>query len=149
MPRWYFAKNIKWSDQVGQTTLEDLNKIPDFRETTFIEKLGLNDPVISTKADARDKLEVQLYTAGKLIIKTNTKNYRFLIFGENRQPFWQAKINGELIPLYTANYLYQAILVPPGENIVEFRYPNLWEQSLISSQSYFQSFINKLTPNKI
>ncbi len=144
MPRWYFAENIKWTNE--DRAFEDLQKIEDFKKTTLLETINLNDPALSYKSSPKDKMELQLYTAGKLILKTNTKNYRFLIFSESRQPFWQATVNGNPVPLYTANYLYQAVLVPPGENTVEFRYPNLWEQSVISAQLYIQSFINKLAP---
>lgn len=147
MPRWYFAKNIKWAEP--ENALEELNNIDNFDQTTLIEKITLNDAAIVSKADSRDKLELQLYTAGKLQIKTETKNYRFLVFSENKQPFWQVTINNKPAPLYTANYLYQAVLIPPGENIVEFRYPNLWEQSVISVESHIQSLLNKLIPQKI
>ena len=141
MPRWYFAENVKWADK--NTVFEDLKNVADFKKTTIIEKLTLNDSAIITKADPQDQFELQLYAPGKLIMKTKTKNYRFFIFSENRQPFWQVKINGERAPLYVANYLYQAVLAPPGENIIEFRYPNLWEQGLISAASYIGEFFNK------
>ena len=129
--------------------MEEFKKINDFNQTTLLEKLTLNDSAIVSKADPRDTFELQFYTAGKLQIKTETKNYRFLIFSENRQPYWQVMINGKQAPLYTANYLYQAVLAPPGENLIEFRYPNLWEQGLISAESRIQSFIQKLMPQKI
>jgi len=141
LPRWYFAENVKWADK--NTVFEDLKNVADFKKTTIIEKLTLNDSAIITKADPQDQFELQLYAPGKLIMKTKTKNYRFFIFSENRQPFWQVKINGERAPLYVANYLYQAVLAPPGENIIEFRYPNLWEQGLISAASYIGEFFNK------
>ncbi len=144
MPRWYFANNIKWTEQDDKIALEDMKTINDFEKTTLLEKITLNNPAIATKADPKDKMELQLYTAGKLILKTNTKNYRFLVFSESRQPFWQATVNGADVPLYVANYLWQAVLVPPGENTVEFRYPNLWEQSVISGQSYIDKFLNKI-----
>lgn len=144
MPRWYFAKNIKWVET--ENAWEEFQKISDFHQMTLLEKITSNDPALITKPDSQDTLALQLYTAGKLQIKTKTKNYRFLIFSENKQPFWQVTINNRPTPLYTANYLYQAVLVPPGENVVEFHYPNLWEQGLISAQSYLQSFIQKLLP---
>ena len=134
----------RWTEEDDKIALEDMKIINDFEKTTLLEKITLNNPAIVTKADPKDKMELQIYTAGKLILKTNTKNYRFLVFSESRQPFWQVTINGNSVPLYTANYLYQAVLVPPGENTVEFRYPNLWEQSVISSQSYIDKFLNKI-----
>src|SRR3989344_1488238 len=138
LPRWYFAKNIQWTET--ENAFEVFKTIDDFNRTTLLEKLTLNDAALVSKADPRDTLELQLYTAGTLRIKTNTQNHRFLVFSENRQPCWKVMINGKPAPLYTANYLFQAVLVPPGENIVEFRFPSLWEQGLLSLQSRIQSF---------
>ncbi|MEK7566752.1 MAG: hypothetical protein AAB527_01300 [Patescibacteria group bacterium] len=140
MPRWYFADKIIWTEPDDEKAFSDLQTIDDFKKTTLLEKQTLNDPAITSKTDFQDELELQLYTAGKLIIKTKTKNYRFLVFSESRFPdFWQATISGINSPIYTANYLYQAVLVPPGENTVEFNYPKLWEQGLISAKLYLQS----------
>ncbi|MEK7566753.1 MAG: hypothetical protein AAB527_01305 [Patescibacteria group bacterium] len=139
MPRWYFADKIIWTEPDDEKAFSDLQTIDDFKKTTLLEKQTLNDPAITSKTDFQDELELQLYTAGKLIIKTKTKNYRFLVFSESRFPdFWQATISGINSPIYTANYLYQAVLVPPGENTVEFNYPKLWEQGLISLNSLIQ-----------
>lgn len=144
MPRWYFAKEIKWTKAADETALENLQKIDDFEKTTLLEATNPSDSALSYKPSPKDKIELNLYTAGKLVLKTKTQDYRFLIFSESRFPdFWQALINDEKTPIYTANYLYQAVLVPPGENIVEFRYPNLWEQSLISAKLYIAKFLKK------
>ena len=138
MPRWYFSNNIKWSHGTNEKILEDLMAIDNFRQTTLLEPLNANDLKIITKPEPDDSFELQLYTAGKLQMKTKTKNYRFLVFNESRIPFWQATINGNPAALYTANYLYQAVLAPPGENIIEFRYPNLWEQGIFALKSRIQ-----------
>lgn len=142
MPRWYFAENIKWTDK--KNALNDLQAIADFKKTTLLETNNLNDLAIKTIPDSSDNFELELYAPGKLKIKTKTKNYRFLVFSESRQPFWQAKINRESVPLYTANYLFQAILVPPGENIVEFTYPKLLEQGIISLKTSVSNYLDKL-----
>lgn len=141
MPRWHFAENIKWTET--EQSLDELKKIDNFNKTTLLEQKTLNDSAISIKADSQDKFELLFYGAGKLAIKTQTKHYRFFVFNENRQPFWQAAVNNNPVPLYTANYLYQAVLVPPGKNLIEFRYPNLLEQSAISAQSLINSLFSK------
>ncbi|MBI2405087.1 hypothetical protein HYV22_02815, partial [Candidatus Gottesmanbacteria bacterium] len=135
MPRWYFADTIKWTEADDEVAIRDLQTIGDFQKTTLLETLTNNDPAIRTQPDTNDNFEVGLYAPGTLRLKTTTKNYRFLVFSESRVPFWQASVNGVPAPLYTANYLYQAVLVPPGENIVEFRYPNLWERAALSLRS--------------
>lgn len=144
MPRWYFANMVKWTEANDKAAIQDFKTIDDFKKVTLLEKLNVSDPAIITKPDLRDNFEVELYAPGKLLVKTNTKNYRFLIFSESKVPFWQASINGETTPLYTANYLYQAVLVPPGENMVEFRYPDLRERAIIS----LQALLSKQFPSK-
>lgn len=142
MPRWYFANNIAWSESENKEAFEALKEIDDFKKTTLLEKLTPSDPALSTKPDKDDKIELELYTAGNLRLKTSTKNYRFLIFSESRFPdFWQASIDGLNTPIYTANYLYQAVLVPPGENIIEFRYPKLMEQGAIALNKRIEALL--------
>ncbi len=145
LPRWYFADKIRWTKAENKTAFEDLQKIGNFGKMTLLETTNLNNPALLYASSPNDKIEMELYTAGKLILKTKTQNYRFLIFSESKFPdFWQASVNGEKVPIYTANYLYQAVLVPPGENTVEFRYPKLWEQSLFYAQYYIANFLNKI-----
>lgn len=147
MPRWYFADKILWTEPDDKKAFLDLQTIDNFEKTTLLEKQTLNDSAIVTEIDPRDKLELQLYAPGKLIIKTKTKNYRFLVFSETKFPdFWRATINNNRVPLYTANLLYQAILVPPGENVIEFNYPTLFKQGLIALNSHLQSLFGKKTP---
>jgi hypothetical protein len=142
MPRWYYANEILWAWGGEPEILKTLDTIKDFKKTTLLETLTLNDKALSTKSNPDDKIEIDLYTAGKLRLKTKTQNYRFLIFSESRFPdFWQATVNGEKTPIYTANYLYQAILVPPGENIVEFRYPGLMEQGAIALNKRIETLL--------
>lgn len=135
MPRWYFAENIKWTKKNDETALKNMQTINNFKKTTLLEFNSLNDLAIKYGANDADELTVLLYAPGKLKIKTKTKNYRFLVFSESKEPFWQVKINGVKAPLYTANYLYQAALVPPGENIVEFYYPDMFNRSILSLHS--------------
>ncbi|MCF7835516.1 MAG: hypothetical protein K9M15_00095 [Candidatus Marinimicrobia bacterium] len=146
MPRWYFADEIKWAEPKNEIALETLKTINDFSTTTMLETINLNDPAIKYKASPNDTIELEVYTAGKLRLKTSTENYRFVVFSESRFPFWQSFVNGKEVPLYTANYLYQAVLVPPGENIIEFHYPKLWEQGVVSGQTLLNNFLDKLKP---
>ncbi|MEK7598939.1 MAG: hypothetical protein AAB474_00600 [Patescibacteria group bacterium] len=142
MPRWYFSEKVLWAEGNDAEILKTLDQVQDFKKTTVLEPLTLNDEALSTKSSPSDKIELQLYTAGNLRLKTKTENHRFLIFSESRFPdFWQATVNAKSAPIYTANYLYQAILVPPGENIVEFRYPKLMEQGAIALNKRIETLL--------
>ncbi len=142
MPRWHFADKILWADGGKEDPLKTLDGVENLSSITLLETQTSGDPALLTKSNPNDKIELELYTAGALRLKTKTENYRFLVFSESRFPdFWQATINGQKTPIYTANYLYQAILVPPGENIVEFRYPKLMEQSAIALNKRIESLL--------
>lgn len=135
MPRWYFAKDILWTEPDEKLALEELKKIGDFHKTTVLERKKDDIDTQPGKEDKNDTLTLLNYTAGKLRVETNTKNPRFLIFSENKYPFWRALINGQEAKLYTANYVYQAVLAPAGKNVVEFIYPSLLEQGKISAKA--------------
>ena len=142
MPRWYFADSIIWSETENPSAFEALKKINDFSKETLLEKLTPSDPAMITKPHHQDQIELEFYTAGGLRLRTKTKNHRFLVFSESRLPdFWRVTINGVKTPIYTANYLYQAVLVPPGENIAEFRYPTLLKQGAIALNKRFETLL--------
>lgn len=139
-PRWYFAKEVKLTETKGdEAVFEEFKKINDFKKLTLIEISNYNDLALSSvsKFFEKDKIEMKEYTDGYLKLKTETKGYRWLVFSETKEPFWLAKINGQAEPLYVANYVYQAILVPPGKNEVEFYYPGLWQQSSMAVSKLF------------
>lgn len=139
-PRWYFAREVKWIEAKGDDAVfEEFKKVDDFQKFTLIEMVSPNDLAASqaVKFSEKDKIDMKEYANGYLKLSTETKGYRWLVFSETKEPFWQAKINGQPAPLYTANYVYQAVLVPPGKNVVEFFYPGLWQQSSLAISKLF------------
>ena len=134
-PRWYFAKEVKLTEAKGdEAVFEEFKKIDDFQKLTLIEASSYSDLALSSvsKFYEKDKIDMKEYANGYLKLGTDTKNYRWLVFSETKEPFWRAKVNGQPAPLYSANYVYQAVLVPPGKNEIEFYYPSLWQQSYLS-----------------
>jgi len=140
-PRWFLAENvivIKEND--GNESYELMRATNDLYHKTIIENNEEPIEQIDATPNVNDTVDLILYTAGKLQIKTNTKNYRWLVFSETKAPFWKAKINNKEVKLYRANSAFQAVIVPPGENKVEFYYPNFWQQTKIS----YKFFIEKI-----
>jgi len=138
-PRWYFADQVIFTQENNyDKSYELMRNNQNFDTITIIE--SNNNINWNTQSSESDQLNLILYTAGDLKIKSNTTNYRWLIFSEAKAPFWQAKINGQNTILYQANHAFQAVLVPPGKNEVEFYYPTFWQQTVIS----YKFFIDKL-----
>ena len=117
MPRFYFTKSIK---QIESDEIKALDKIlaPDinFNDLSFIE-CGNNCGGVSS-----GKIIDYDYKDGYLRLNVESQTGGWLIFSESYDRGWQAKINGILTPIYRANYIYQAVKVPVGKNMIEFKY---------------------------
>jgi len=46
----------------------------------------------------------------------------FLVVNDVQYPGWKAEVDGRPAPLWTANYLFQAVRVPAGEHRVSLRF---------------------------
>lgn len=140
-PRWFLAEDIiVTKENDGDESYKIMRETDNLYNKTIIENNEESIKQLNITPDINDTYNLILYTAGKLQIKTNTKNYRWLVFSETKAPFWKAKINNKDVKLYRANSAFQAVLVPPGQNEVEFYYPGFWQQARTS----YQFFINKI-----
>lgn len=117
LSRFYFAKTVK---SVESDEMKALNEILtpdiDFGATTFIE-CGENCGGVSS-----GKIIDYEYKNGYLRINIESQIGGWLVFSESYDNNWQVLINGEENSIYRANYIYQAVQVPAGENTVEFIY---------------------------
>ena len=116
LPRFYFAKTIKPIESDEVKTLDEI-LTPDinFKNLSFIE---CSDDCSSNSGG---KIIDYDYKNGYLRLSTEGQA-GWLIFSESYDRGWQAKINNEMVLTYRANYIYQAIKVPSGKNVVEFMY---------------------------
>lgn len=117
LPRFYFAKSVKLieSDEVkalGKILNPDIN----FGDFAFIECSDNCGHISSGKILDYD------YKDGYLRLNAESSTGGWLIFSESYDRDWQAKINNFVVPIYRANYVYQAIQVPLGKNSIELIY---------------------------
>ena len=116
LPRFYFAKTIKPIESDEVKTLDEI-LTPDinFKNLSFIE--------CSDDCSSNSGGKIIDYDYKNGYLRLNTEGQAgWLIFSESYDRGWQAKINNEMVLTYRANYIYQAIKVPSGKNVVEFMY---------------------------
>ena len=117
LPRFYFAKSVKPIESDEKTALAKMLAFNiNFNDFSFIE-CG-ND----CGQNSSGKIIDYDYKNGYLRLNTESKIGGWLVFSESYDSGWQAKINGETVPIYRANYIYQSIIVPAGKSIIEFIY---------------------------
>ncbi|MDD3374506.1 MAG: hypothetical protein PHY73_02145 [Candidatus Omnitrophica bacterium] len=75
--------------------------------------------VISSPSDS---FEVLGFNANSIKIRTHFSKEKFLVYTDSFQSDWQVFVNGKRAPLYRSNFAFKGVELPPGENIVYFRY---------------------------
>lgn len=140
LPRIYFANSASFAELDEAKAWETFLAIKNFKNTTLIECEGCANP---GRPNFKDSLEIIKNDPGYVTIKTQTKNPRYLVYSESNLPYWEARIDGKTSPIYMANYTYLAVMVPPGEHLVEFQYPGPITQFRYSLKNLIETFLTK------
>jgi len=121
--------------------LENLEIVADPDEE--IEALGMIDPGKTAVVDKRfedqlsktnfevnltDKITLETYAPNYLKYSYTTGSEQAAVFSEiYYDKGWKAYLDGEEVPYFRANYILRAMLVPPGNHSIEFKFePKIW-----------------------
>ncbi|MBI3559190.1 YfhO family protein, partial [Candidatus Gottesmanbacteria bacterium] len=88
----------------------------NLRETIILER----DPNIGVLATG--SANIVIYEPNKVVIETQSTGPGLLFLSDTYFPGWQATINGVKREIYRANYAFRAVIVPAGQNKIEFVY---------------------------
>jgi hypothetical protein len=69
-----------------------------------------------------ESAEIVRYEPDRAVVRVRTLEPRYLVLSDTYFPGWQATVDGQRVEIERANYLFRAVLVPPGDHIVEWRY---------------------------
>ncbi|MDQ3248928.1 MAG: YfhO family protein, partial [Chloroflexota bacterium] len=80
---------------------------------------------------ATDTVEIVAYAPQRVEIQAHTTERALLVLSDTFYPGWTATVDGEPAPIYTTNYLFRGVPLPPGNHTVLFRYqPLSWQRGL-------------------
>ena len=126
-PRAYLANDVVAADnsQAALAFLKEGKAGLDGR--AVVEGL----PSFTTQPAAGDHAEIVAYTPERVEIQTRNTNRALLVLSDSAYPGWTATVDGQPSPIYTTNYLFRGIDLPPGEHTVLFQYqPMSWRRGL-------------------
>lgn len=138
LPRIYFAQNVKFISSDEKNAFNELFKNQSFKKTTLIE-CGLPDCyLMKNKSSSEDSIKIEKSSSDYLKISTHNQYPRWLVYSESNLPKWEVSIMNKdgikTVPVFMANYLYQAIYIPAGDNEIVFSYPGIIKQTEFSVQ---------------
>ena len=118
----WFTDNYKIVENADEE-IETL-KVTDPAKIAVIDKRFKN--FVEGKQFSKDQsasVKLTEYKPNFLTYTANTKSEQLAVFSEiYYDKGWKAFINGEEVPHFRVNYILRALIVPPGENIIEFKF---------------------------
>jgi uncharacterized membrane protein YfhO len=102
----------------SEFTTYELNENAVFTEEKELAKLQK----LSLFSDKLDKLKITGFSPNAIVIKTQTKKQQLLILQQSFQEDWKARIDGKTTEIVRVNKNYQAIILPPGEHTISFKF---------------------------
>jgi len=119
LPRAFFVNRYEVSDALGILS-KIRDKAFDPRDVVFFQedpKLQVEPPHPAATA------EFLSYGIQDMELKVTTSGNNLLFFSETYYPEgWKAFIDGKETPIYRADYLFRAVLVPPGMHKLEVKF---------------------------
>lgn len=122
-PLW-LVKGIKLADGPAEEmkALNDLNA----RDTAVVNKIDAAklQPFTSTNAlDSAATFKLSYYSPDTIRYEIKTQTAQFAVFSEIYYPAgWNAFVNGVPVDIIKTNYLLRGLVIPAGNNKVEFRF---------------------------
>jgi len=71
-------------------------------------------------ARGKDEVKIVEYEANRVVMEVTATQAGFLFLSDTYYPGWRAHVDGREETVYRADYLFRAVLVPPGQHVVEF-----------------------------
>ncbi len=88
----------------------------DKRFDGFVKDLGL-------VTDSTASISLTSYQPNHLVYKSSAISDRLAVFSEiYYEKGWNAYIDGNQVPYFRVNYVLRAMIVPPGEHTIEFKF---------------------------
>jgi hypothetical protein len=123
----WFVSEVKMVNNAD----EEIEALGDFNpEVTAIVDSRFRDAIegFITEHDPASRITLIEYNPNHLKYQSNTTKDQLAVFSEIYYLHgWNAYINGNPAPHFRANYVLRAMIVPAGENLIEFRFePNVY-----------------------
>ena len=121
LPRAYIAHELRPAG--GATdTLRSLARAELGGSAVALEHLPTATVFAAPPAGANEAAVIVQDEPERVVIEATLAAPGALVLLDTNYPGWRARVNAERAPIYTANYLFRAVLLPAGKHRVVFEY---------------------------
>jgi hypothetical protein len=118
LPRAFFA--AEWTAVATEAEALALMQQPDFDPGREIVLMGGVSG--GSSSEQTGAAEIVAYAPERVVIRTQSEAAGMLLLTDANYPGWRAAVDGEPVPIYTADLLFRSVLVPAGEHEVVFEF---------------------------
>lgn len=114
-PRVFSVENVAPVNSKEEAIKGMFENIDRLDEVAFVEKY--NGELKFSKAE----LDIQSYTSNRVVLNSSSQGNSFIVLVDSFYPTWKARIkDGKDLPIYLTDYSFRGVVLPPGENVIEF-----------------------------
>lgn len=110
------------ADEIIKVENKDAELQKMFEENANLSKTAYSAEIGFPKREDGGKISFESYSDQHFSLNVQTEQESPLVVGNIYYPGWKAYVDGKQAPIYRVNYLLQAIIVPSGESLVEFKF---------------------------
>ncbi len=105
-------------------------------QTAIVE--GKDVPAWQRQAEPRGDVKINKWHNGYIELQAEADKPALLVVSNSYYPGWQARVDGQLVEIVRANYIYQGIFLPAGKHRIELVYqPTYGRVGMVISLSTF------------
>ncbi|HAV55010.1 MAG TPA: hypothetical protein DCX41_08810, partial [Aequorivita sp.] len=118
----WFVENVQPAKNADEE-IQLLDSL-DTKKTAVVNQKFLSKiPNQNIERDSTATIELFTYQPNHLVYEASTKSPQLAIFSKIYYPKgWNAYINGKPAEYFRANYVLRAMVIPPGNNKIEFKF---------------------------
>ncbi|MHB2016249.1 MAG: hypothetical protein ACYCW6_04810 [Candidatus Xenobia bacterium] len=120
LPRYYLVNQARVISDRHQLFTEIRNHPFDLADTVWLEHPAETSP--ATHAPSGGQVQVLLRESGAVALQVDAPQNSWLEISEDREPGWQASVDGHPVAILPADGALQAIAVPQGRHRVSLFY---------------------------
>ncbi len=116
------------SDALGSLTND---VFIDLDQLNLIQQTYRKESATATLvSEGSSQIKVKYFGANKLVLGSDLKKARFLVYNNVYHSRWRALIDGRPTTIFRANYAFMGIEVPAGAHRIEFVFQSPWRTRL-------------------